>query len=103
MYKKILVPLDGSDLAKKGLEEAEKLAQTFGAEIMLFQVVKAAFGTRRKILKNALSTGGLQIDPRLAREALIAAEINPGRRAETLSVSEFIALQISLAKIFKSK
>lgn len=72
-------------------------------EIMLFQVVKAAFGTRRKILKNALSTGGLQIDPRLAREALIAAEINPGRRAETLSVSEFIALQISLAEIFESK
>jgi len=72
-------------------------------EIMLFQVVKAAFGTRRKILKNALSTGGLQIDPRLALEALIAAEINPGRRAETLSVSEFIALQISLAEIFESK
>jgi nucleotide-binding universal stress UspA family protein len=39
MYKKILVPLDGSELARKGLEEAEKLAQTFGAEIVLFQVV----------------------------------------------------------------
>ncbi len=39
MYKKILVPLDGSELAKKGLEEAEKLAQTFGSEIVLFQVV----------------------------------------------------------------
>jgi nucleotide-binding universal stress UspA family protein len=39
MYKKILVPLDGSELAKKGLEEAEKLAQLFGAEIVLFQVV----------------------------------------------------------------
>jgi len=39
MYKKILVPLDGSELAMKGLEEAEKLAQIFGAEIVLFQVV----------------------------------------------------------------
>ena len=39
MYKKILVPLDGSELAKKGLEEAEKLALTFGSEIVLFQVV----------------------------------------------------------------
>ena len=39
MYKKILVPLDGSELAKKGLEEAEKLAKTFGADIILFQVV----------------------------------------------------------------
>jgi 16S rRNA (adenine1518-N6/adenine1519-N6)-dimethyltransferase len=72
-------------------------------EIMLFQVVKAAFGTRRKTLKNALSTGGLQIDPKLAREALIAAGIDPGRRAETLGVTEFIALQISLAKILESE
>jgi nucleotide-binding universal stress UspA family protein len=39
MYKKILVPLDGSELAKKGLEEAKKLAQIFGADIILFQVV----------------------------------------------------------------
>src|SRR4030042_1765277 len=39
MYKKILVPLDGSELAKMALEEAEKLAKAFDAEIILFQVV----------------------------------------------------------------
>ena len=39
MYKKILVPLDGSELAKKALDQAEKLAKTFDAEILLFQVV----------------------------------------------------------------
>jgi nucleotide-binding universal stress UspA family protein len=39
MYKKILVPLDGSELAKKALNEAEKLAKFFDAEITLFQVV----------------------------------------------------------------
>lgn len=39
MYKKILVPLDGSELAKKALDEAEKLANRFGAEIILFEVV----------------------------------------------------------------
>jgi nucleotide-binding universal stress UspA family protein len=39
MYKKILVPLDGSDLARTALEEAEKLAKAFDAEIILFQVV----------------------------------------------------------------
>ncbi len=39
MYKKILVPLDGSELAKEALDHAEKLAKTFGAEIILFQVV----------------------------------------------------------------
>lgn len=39
MYKKILVPLDGSELAKKALDQAEKLARTFDSEIILFQVV----------------------------------------------------------------
>lgn len=39
MYKKILVPLDGSELAKKALEHAEELAKTYGAEIILFQVI----------------------------------------------------------------
>jgi nucleotide-binding universal stress UspA family protein len=39
MYKKILVPLDGSELAKKGLDEAEKLAKYSDGEIILFQVV----------------------------------------------------------------
>jgi nucleotide-binding universal stress UspA family protein len=39
MYKKILVPLDGSELAKMALDQAEKLAKTFDGEIILFQVV----------------------------------------------------------------
>jgi nucleotide-binding universal stress UspA family protein len=39
MYKKILVPLDGSELAKKALDHAEKLAKIFESEIFLFQVV----------------------------------------------------------------
>jgi nucleotide-binding universal stress UspA family protein len=39
IYKKILVPLDGSELAKRALDHAEELAKTYGAEIILFQVV----------------------------------------------------------------
>jgi nucleotide-binding universal stress UspA family protein len=39
MCKRILVPLDGSELAKKALDHADKLAETFGSEIILFQVV----------------------------------------------------------------
>jgi len=39
MYKKILVPLDGSEMATRALDQAEKLAKTFDAEIILFQVV----------------------------------------------------------------
>lgn len=39
MYKKILVPLDGSEFSRKALDHAEKLAKTFNAEIILVQVV----------------------------------------------------------------
>lgn len=69
-------------------------------ETMLFQVIKAAFGNRRKTLKNALSAG-VQIDPQIAQQALAEAGIDPGRRAETLNTAEFVALQVSLAQILK--
>ncbi len=39
MYRKILVPLDGSELAKEALGHAEELAKTYAAEIILFQVI----------------------------------------------------------------
>ena len=39
MYKKILVPLDGSELAEKALPEAEMLAKLCNSEIILFEVV----------------------------------------------------------------
>jgi 16S rRNA (adenine1518-N6/adenine1519-N6)-dimethyltransferase len=70
-------------------------------ETMLFQVIKAAFGNRRKTLKNALSASGLRIAPEIAQQALISAGIDPGRRAETLTAADFVALQISLAQIHK--
>lgn len=38
MYKKILVPLDGSPLAEKVLPHAEALAKSEGAEIVLLRV-----------------------------------------------------------------
>jgi 16S rRNA (adenine1518-N6/adenine1519-N6)-dimethyltransferase len=71
-------------------------------ETMLFQVVKAAFGKRRKTVKNALSASGLHIDSQIASQALAAAGIDPSRRAETLNAAEFVALQISLAQVLKS-
>ena len=39
MYKRILIPLDGSELAKKALDHIEPFAKIFDAEIILFQVV----------------------------------------------------------------
>jgi 16S rRNA (adenine1518-N6/adenine1519-N6)-dimethyltransferase len=68
-------------------------------EAQLLQLIAAAFGKRRKTLKNALSASGLQIAPALAAQALVQAGIDPGRRAETLSPEEFVALHISLRSL----
>jgi 16S rRNA (adenine1518-N6/adenine1519-N6)-dimethyltransferase len=66
-------------------------------EQFLFQVVGAAFGKRRKTLKNALSSGNLGLGTEQVLAALQLAEIDPRRRAETLSVQEFVALSDSLS------
>ncbi|MCW3478932.1 universal stress protein [Neisseriaceae bacterium JH1-16] len=39
MYQRILVPIDGSDTAQRGLEEAIALASRLGASLRLFHVV----------------------------------------------------------------
>ncbi|MDN0073517.1 universal stress protein [Crenobacter sp. SG2303] len=39
MYQRILVPIDGSETAQRGLEEAIALASRLGAKIRLFHVV----------------------------------------------------------------
>ena len=55
------------------------------------QVTAAAFGQRRKMLRQSLKSlpGAL--------EALEALGIDPQRRAETLSVGDFVALARSLS------
>lgn len=40
MKPKILVPLDGSELAERALEQAEKIAKALGHEVILFQVIQ---------------------------------------------------------------
>jgi len=54
-------------------------------------VVLAAFGQRRKSLANALAAG-LDIGSERARGLCDAAGVDPGRRAETLSLKEFVRL-----------
>ena len=56
----------------------------------LMRLVKAAFSQRRKTLRNSLKQLG--ISGRKMDTVLVATGIDPGRRAETLSVSEFSKL-----------
>ncbi|HSQ60759.1 MAG TPA: 16S rRNA (adenine(1518)-N(6)/adenine(1519)-N(6))-dimethyltransferase RsmA [Acidobacteriota bacterium] len=59
------------------------------AEVM--HLVRAATGGRRKTLANALGQG-LEIGADAARALLERAAIDPGRRAETLSVEDWLAV-----------
>jgi 16S rRNA (adenine1518-N6/adenine1519-N6)-dimethyltransferase len=61
-------------------------------EELLYRVVKAAFGKRRKTLKNALAGSELALNPHDAENLLLRADIDPVRRAETLKIAEFVAL-----------
>lgn len=56
-----------------------------------FKVARAGFATRRKQLVNALA-GGLGIGKTEAAACLAAAGVDPSRRAETLSVEDWVAL-----------
>lgn len=59
-------------------------------------VVRAAFAQRRKSLANSLAAG-LGLGPERARRLCEAAAIDPGRRAETLSLAEFARLAATAA------
>lgn len=65
-------------------------------EKFLFTVIKAAFGQRRKTLKNALVGSELRVDAWTARQVLSDANIDPKRRAESLSIEEFVKLSNAL-------
>jgi len=65
-------------------------------EAFLFKVIKASFGQRRKTLKNALSGSELRMDASIVHQILERSGIDPSRRAETLTVEEFVRLSDNL-------
>jgi 16S rRNA (adenine1518-N6/adenine1519-N6)-dimethyltransferase len=71
-------------------------------EALFFAVVRAAFGQRRKVLRNALAGiqpgGGTRLTPADVEQACRRAGIDPHRRGETLSVEEFGALADAMKK-----
>lgn len=67
-------------------------------EALLIRVIQAAFGQRRKTLKNALSAGLPQVSAPRIEQWLQQAGIDPIRRAETLGVPEFVRLSNLLSR-----
>jgi len=66
----------------------EKAPVEVKSEDMYFKVIKSAFALRRKNLLNALSTG-LKMPKDEINRILTKANIDPGRRGETLTDKEF--------------
>ena len=64
-------------------------------EELFFRCIKAGFSQRRKTLHNSLMTLG-GYDKEQISEALDTAGIDPGRRAESLSMEEFAKLADAL-------
>jgi 16S rRNA (adenine1518-N6/adenine1519-N6)-dimethyltransferase len=70
-----------------------------GDESFFRQVVKAAFGQRRKTLWNCLKSLDLDCTEVELMQALAGSGIDPQRRGETLSLDEFAVLARSLHPI----
>ncbi|MCK9376451.1 MAG: 16S rRNA (adenine(1518)-N(6)/adenine(1519)-N(6))-dimethyltransferase RsmA [Syntrophobacterales bacterium] len=68
-------------------------------EAVLHQVVKLAFGHRRKTMNNTLVAGAEAVGLTPAQMRLVLTELNldPQRRGETLSLAEFVALSNRVA------
>jgi len=67
---------------------------------LFFKLVKAGFLHKRKTIRNSISTG-LKWAPEKTEALLSAADINPQRRAETLSLSEWLEVTSQYDKIKK--
>ncbi len=65
------------------------------SEADFFRVVRAGFGQKRKTLRNALSAG-LGLPPAQVAEVLTQAGVDPRRRAETLSLAEWVEIAANL-------
>jgi len=70
----------------------ERIATPADDERLLSRVVKAGFSQRRKTLRNAMAGNILQADHGRVEAWLAHAGIDPRRRAETLTVAEFVHL-----------
>jgi len=66
-------------------------------EKMLFALVKASFGQRRKTILNGISNN-MKLSKDFVKEILEKSEIDPGIRGETLSLHEFGRISDEMSK-----
>lgn len=100
--KTVFVPQPNVDSAVIRLTKRKEPAVSVMDESFFFQLIRISFAQRRKTLLNNL-TNGLPEGKQKKEEILSAlkqAEIDPGRRGETLSIEEFARLSDHLSPKF---
>ena len=97
--KEVFIPQPKVDSTVLNLMPRKEKSIQLADEKTFFSCVKAAFAQRRKTLLNSLSSAG-GMDKETIRQILQAVEIDPARRAETLTIEEFgrLANEVSNAK-----
>ncbi len=89
--KTVFMPQPKVDSTVIKLTKREAPPVELDNEAMFFKVMRSGFQQRRKTLHNALSNG-LGINKEIIEKSLITSDIDPKRRAETLSIQEFATL-----------
>jgi 16S rRNA (adenine1518-N6/adenine1519-N6)-dimethyltransferase len=100
---RMFYPVPKVDSVVLGIQFKKRIEPKANDETLMARVVQAAFGQRRKTLRNALSAGLLPLDSAAAEAVLNASNIDPRRRAETLSVEEFVELTNQVQAYIKSQ
>lgn len=99
--KTVFIPQPNVDSAVIRLTKRPEPAVRVKNEEFFFTVVRASFAQRRKTIFNNLSSHFAQtIEKQNIEKALFAAEIDPKRRGETLSIEEFGRLSDELYSFY---
>ncbi|SCG81751.1 dimethyladenosine transferase [Proteiniborus sp. DW1] len=99
--KNVFMPRPNVDSAVIMLDVYDEPVIKVKDEKIFFNVVKAAFGKRRKTLLNALA-GGIDLGKEKIEEVLKRSEIEPVRRGETLSIIEFARIADEIYEVMNN-
>lgn len=91
----VFIPRPKVDSAVIVLDRLDAPPVSVPDEALLFDIIRAGFNQRRKTLANSLSRV-MQLDKELITAALTKSQVEPTRRAETLTLAEFAAVASAL-------
>ncbi len=99
--KNVFMPKPNVDSAVIMLDIYDEPVIKVRDEKLFFNVVKAAFGKRRKTLLNALA-GGIALKKEEIEKVLERSQIDPVRRGETLSITEFARIADEIYEVMNN-